>query len=94
MKTIQEESLEARIRQRIECYITNNMSAKEKEDFEADMRADTDFEKEVTAIYLEKIRQQRQSKLVNNQLVVIDTDCSKSHNSRNWFSKIFCFSSI
>lgn len=94
METIQEESLEARVRQRIECYINNKMSAKEKEDFEADMDADADFEKEVAAQYLEKIRHKKQSKLVNNQLVVINTDCSKSHNSRNWFSKIFCFSSI
>lgn len=94
MKTLQEESLEARIRQRIECYIADAMSAKEREDFEADMDADTEFTKEVTAVYLAKIRQKKQSKLVNNQLVVIDTACSKNHISRNWFNKIFCFSSI
>jgi hypothetical protein len=94
MKTIQKENTEVKIRQRIERYINNNMSDREKEDFEADMDVDVDFAKEVAAIYIQKIRRQKQSKLVNNQLVVINTGCSKSHNSRNWLSKIFCFDSF
>lgn len=87
MKILHETTtLETRIRQRIECYITNQMSAQEREYFEADMDADSDFQKEVAAIYLEKIKRQKQSKLVNSQLIVIDTGYSKNNNFKNWLN--------